>query len=224
VLALQRGLRRALGKAAANRLTGGYGTYTIQDAARFKAQARLANRDGHVFGANAWAHLDRYLRPADRELVARADATRARDDRDAAARRLIVAEAHWALANNGAFVYRQYRPMATSLRDPLAHNRTDCSAFVTLTFKAGDAPDPNGLDYHGYGYTGTLVQHGAWLALGVDPRPADLAMFGGTRTLPSHTAIVSEPGWVISFGHTPISRYPLRYRGDYLGSLRYPVT
>ena len=33
---------------------------------------------------------------------------------------------------------------------------TGCSGFVTICFYEAGAPDPNGLDYSGLGYTGTL--------------------------------------------------------------------
>ena len=36
---------------------------------------------------------------------------------------------------------------------------TDCSGFVTMMAKWGGAPDPNGLGYNGYGFTGTLLDN-----------------------------------------------------------------
>src|SRR5262249_4886351 len=36
----------------------------------------------------------------------------------------------------------------------------DCSSSVTWLFYQAGAPDPNGLNYNGYGFTGTQVAHG----------------------------------------------------------------
>jgi cell wall-associated NlpC family hydrolase len=136
-----------------------------------------------------------------------------------------VAEAYWGLSNNGLFVYRQFRPMVVNLHNPDARNKTDCSAFVTACYRGGNAPDPNGRAYDGFGYTGTLWPRGVPIA---SPGPTDLAFYGnmGPRFgyAPSHVAIVVEPGWVISFGHTPISKYRLGYRSDYRGSRHYSVS
>lgn len=42
---------------------------------------------------------------------------------------------------------------------------TDCSGFVTLLWHVAGCPDPNGLNYDGEGYTGTLLSHDQHLAL-----------------------------------------------------------
>lgn len=46
---------------------------------------------------------------------------------------------------------------------PAAGRRDDCSTYVTSQALACGADDPNGEDFSGWGYTGTLVQaHGRW--------------------------------------------------------------
>ena len=67
----------------------------------------------------------------------------------------------------------------------------DCSAAVTLWYKWAGAPDPNGLNYNGTGYTGTLLGHGRHIAL-KDVLPGDVIVYGpGTGW---HTALVVEAG------------------------------
>jgi hypothetical protein len=231
VEAMQRGLRRALGAKARNNGRGAYGTNTIRDVQAFK-RGWTKQDDGHLFGATAWGHLERFLQAADRKLLAQAktlELQRALEGREAERRRLVVAEARWALANRGPFVYTNVRPFVPDLHNPDSHRRTDCSAFATGCFHGAGAPDPNGLAYRGwpgagcYGFTGTLWSHGEATA----PEPAGLAFYGdmgaGFGHAPSHVAVIVDDGMVVSFGHTPISIYPIRYRTDYRGSRRYPV-
>ena len=67
----------------------------------------------------------------------------------------------------------------------------DCSAFVTLCYKWAGAPDPNGLNYDGSGYTGTLIQHGREIDA-IHVRSGDLVIYGpGTG---EHTALIVHPG------------------------------
>ena len=49
--------------------------------------------------------------------------------------------------------------------------------FVTWCYKSGGASDPNGFDYNGYGFTGTLLQHGKQVPLG-SIRAGDLVFYG----------------------------------------------
>jgi hypothetical protein len=226
VLAMQQGLRAALGSTARNSQKGVYGSLTIRDVQAFK-RGWTRDLDGQVFGANAWSHLEKYLGAKQRKLIQQAAAlevARQNEAAEARIRGLIVAEANWALANNGLFVYRQVRPMPPSLRVLQARDEVDCSAFVTLCFKAGGAPDPNGRGYDSQGFTGTLWGRGTAIA---SPGPSDLAFYGRMGGVfgdtPEHVALVVEPGWVVSDGHTPISKYPLHYRRDYVGSRHYPA-
>jgi hypothetical protein len=215
VAAMQQGLHSALGRTALNRANGVYGSLTIADVKRFKKRFGVSPQDGRFFGSNAWLHLDRFLgrrQKQELEQAKRLEVERELEDAATKHRGLVVAEAHWGLAHNGLYVYRQYRPMADALDSVDARTRTDCSAFATLCYRAAGCPDPNGLHYNGYGYTGTLVQHGERTSA---PRPGDLAFYGGTWQIPGHVAVIVEGGEVISFGHTPISRYPLYYRSDF---------
>jgi hypothetical protein len=67
----------------------------------------------------------------------------------------------------------------------------DCSAFVTYCYSWAGAPDPNGQNYDGQGYTGTLLAHGTEIpkasAVG-----GDLIVYGaGTG---DHVAMIVEAG------------------------------
>jgi hypothetical protein len=224
VLALQQALRKALAPKSVNSLSGAYGSLTVRDVSAFKAKWSK-DTDGYIAGALVWSHLDQYIGAQQKRLLARAAVLEAQEaalTKEQQIRRAIVAQAFWSLANNGRYVYTQKRPMPSSWTAPGAEEGIDCSTSVTLDYKAGGAIDPNGLGYNGYGYTGTLWNHGTATAA---PEPSDLAFYGEmTGGIPSHVAIVVEPGWVISFGHTPISKYPIGYRSsDYRGCRHYPV-
>lgn len=228
VQAMQLALHKALGKASRNRRNGAYGSLTVIDVERFKRTFTLRGEvDGHYAGSLVWGHLERFLGRQERALIAKAkalEAARAREGRDERIRAGVVAEAFYLLAHRLEFHYVQVRPMAANLREPAARTRTDCSAAVTLEWKGGGGPDPNGRGFDGLGYTGTLWGRGDLVRT---PAPADLAFYGDMGPeqghVPSHVALVIGGGDVISFGHSPPSRYPLRYRGDYRGTRRYPT-
>src|ERR1041385_4705411 len=166
VLALQQALRKALAPHARNTASGAYGSLTVRDVTAFKAKWSK-DTDGHVAGALVWSHLDKYLGAQQKRLLQQArglEAAQEKEDRETTIRRAIVAKAYWALANNGRYVYGQFRPMPASFQASDARDHIDCSTFVTLCYKAGGAIDPNGRGYDGLGYTGTLVSHGTALA------------------------------------------------------------
>lgn len=100
----------------------------------------------------------------------------------------IVAYCEWGIAHAADIHYAQKRPIpvAQPRRLPLA---TDCSGFATLAYKAAGAPDPNGLDYNGLGYTGTLLRHGRAVTV---PLPGDLIIYGD---YPGHHVVVFLYEW-----------------------------
>jgi cell wall-associated NlpC family hydrolase len=131
----------------------------------------------------------------------------------------VVEAAESALASE-SYRYAQVRPMASSLLDAEAYTTTDCSSFVTLCYKAAGARDPNGRDYDGTGYTGTLVEQGRWVD---DPEPGDLVFYGEARTRPVHVALYVGDGKAISFGTDPMVKVPVSYRPDLLGYMQYDL-
>jgi peptidoglycan hydrolase-like protein with peptidoglycan-binding domain len=98
----------------------------------------------------------------------------------------IVAWAKWGVANKDKIHYQQIRPFPLTSKLPLT---IDCSGFATLCYFLAGAPDPNGLNYNHYGYTGTLLQRGRKISL-AEAQPGDLIVYGaGTG---EHVAIVVE--------------------------------
>jgi hypothetical protein len=106
----------------------------------------------------------------------------------ATVRQKIVAAARWGIENEPRIHYGEIRPIPLGRTLPL---RTDCSGFVTLCYFLAGAPDPNGRDYDGSGYTGTLLGWLPHIRRG-DATFGDLVVWG---TFPGrHVAIVLEPG------------------------------
>lgn len=84
---------------------------------------------------------------------------------------------------------------------------TDCSGIVTIIAKWSGCPDPNGNDYDGSGYTGTLLTHLPEIGIHQTWR-GDLAILGpGTG---DHVVMLLEGGarksdpLVMSHGHPGI--------------------
>ena len=103
----------------------------------------------------------------------------------------IVANAIWGVAHAADIHYQQVRPIDGLRRARQLPLHTDCSGFVTLCYAWAGAPDPNGLDYSGQGYTGTLLRH----MTPVPPaavRPGDLVVWGPPPG--HHVAVVLKGG------------------------------
>ena len=104
----------------------------------------------------------------------------------------IVEIARWGIANEPSIHYQQSRPV-----DGMDHPRklplhTDCSGFSTLCYKwAGAKVDPNGGNFGGGAYTGTMLQHCRHIAKSA-VQPGDLVVWG---VYPGHhVALVLEAG------------------------------
>ncbi len=104
----------------------------------------------------------------------------------------IVEIARWGIANEPSIHYQQSRPV-----DGLDHRRklplhTDCSGFSTLCYKwAGAKIDPNGGNFGGGAYTGTMLQHCRHIAKSA-VQPGDLVVWGAYPG--HHVALVLEAG------------------------------
>ena len=130
----------------------------------------------------------------------------------------ILAEARRLYAHRHRIPYAQERPFALE-RPPFVPPRMDCSEFVTICHFVGGAPDPNGCNYNGSGYTGTLIAHGERCS-SQQLRAGDLAFYGSTPTpkaafpagSPTHVALYDGDGGVYSMGSAPMGHYPLHYR------------
>lgn len=130
----------------------------------------------------------------------------------------IVEAAEWALKHKSEYWYDMSGapPLPNLKTRPVRGHRFDCSWFVTLAYKAADAPDPNGNSYRG-GFTGTLREHGKRTN---HPKPGDLVHYGpGSAGSASHVALYVGDGKAIGIGGNAagIHRHPARYRGDFAG-------
>jgi hypothetical protein len=75
----------------------------------------------------------------------------------------------------------------------------DCSSFSTWCYWVSKASDPNGLNYDGQGYTGTLVNHGRKVYLS-QAKIGDLIFYGWSGGIPTHVAVYIGNGRVVSHG------------------------
>lgn len=71
----------------------------------------------------------------------------------------------------------------------------DCSSFATWCYWGAKVKDPNGFNYNGLGYTGTLANNGVKTT---SPKPGDLAFYG--RYPYSHVVICLGESKGISHG------------------------
>lgn len=88
----------------------------------------------------------------------------------------VVANALWGVAHEPDIHYRQSRPIDGLNQPHKLPLYTDCSGFVTCCYAWAGVVDPNGNQYDGAGYTGTLLflDHVTRDEL----QPADLIVFG----------------------------------------------
>lgn len=94
----------------------------------------------------------------------------------------------------------------------------DCSSFATGCYYIAGLLDPNGLNFNGQGYTGTLAAHGRRVS---SPQPGDLVLYGWGFPY-HHVAIYVGGGRVVSHGSEigPLLLY-MRYRSDLAMIRRY---
>lgn len=96
--------------------------------------------------------------------------------------------------------YEQIRPMRTrslpeyELINHLEHEipvTMDCSESVTLICRLSGLKDPNGLNYDGYGYTGTMLDHLPHFTDWGEVHRGTLIVFGGGTG--EHVVMVTAP-------------------------------
>lgn len=96
--------------------------------------------------------------------------------------------------------YQQVRPMSTAgiknVEDLKARLEwgihMDCSESVTLLCRLAGMKDPNGLDYNGSGYTGTLLAHLPHYSRATSANVGALVVFGSPPG--HHVCMVRHPG------------------------------
>lgn len=113
----------------------------------------------------------------------------------------LEAAARFLIAHEGLIHYAQRRPMTTrylreqETEDRFLKNRTismDCSEAVTLLCRWAGLEDPNGRNYDGAGYTGTLLAHLPHYSDADAAETGALVVYGpGTG---DHVCMVLDPG------------------------------
>lgn len=130
---------------------------------------------------------------------------------------IVEAGFYW-YAHRARIAYDQNRP-GQMRKPPLIPTEWDCSMFVINCYYAGGAPDPSGLGYSGYGYTGNLWDRGRKIEY-ENILPGDIILYGFTTNprpgfpygSPTHTALYTGLGMVLSMGSYPMSYRDWNYR------------
>jgi lysozyme family protein len=184
---------------------GEYGPVTA-DATR-RAKFALGYPDGKVngsFGPLLQGFLDG-TKPLPKGYEQRRDKRLAAAPAEATIRQSVVQWALWGIKNTALIAYSQgsnrLEALDTPGRLPLA---TDCSAFATLCYSWGKAPNPNAdgaYDGAAGGYTGTMLKRCRHVAQSA-AKPGDLVVW----TPPAdgqHVCIIVSDGpnpWLVSHG------------------------
>lgn len=151
-------------------------------------------------------HFDRY----DKYLLKNTQVKPPPNPRD------LIVGACLAMLRHSPFPYHEIRPYPATF-DQLYRTGSDCSGTSTLSYKyahtayPGLVSDPNGFGFDGYGYTGTLLNHGTRTTT---PRPGDLCFYYPTY---SHVGVYLSSGRVFSHGapgqpHVIGSSYASQFR------------
>jgi len=139
-------------------------------------------------------------------------AKKARAPKSEGKRRVIVATAMFGYYHRDEMHYMPVRPMEDMNPPPNINSSLDCSEYATWCYKAAGAPDPNGYGYSGWGYTGSMIEHGKETG---SPKPGDLVIYGTSRWNTTHVAIYIGHGKVASMGSDPGPLIlPMDYRDD----------
>ena len=94
-------------------------------------------------------------------------------------RKFIVAAAKRGVAENSRFDYTEGARRMAYVHSPWHRPRVeaDCSSALTYWYSWSWALDPNGYNFNGEGYTGSLLGHGVEVPLS-DVQPADAVVYG----------------------------------------------
>lgn len=209
VVAVQRALAKA-GVRKWGNFTGAYGAGTKKNVQKFQEKVNLTI-DG-VYGKDTHKKLARYFDSYGTYLMNQAY----KAHHQISKRNVIVSYATFGYNNRYKIHYTQSSlrmyGVRNKIRPPRIPYYEDCSSFATWTYWGAGAPDPNGLGYNGWGYTGTLVQHGQRTS---NPQPGDLAFYGYGAPY-HHVTICIGNGMCISHGSEigPLL-LPVHYRSDF---------
>lgn len=222
VIAVQRALRHAGFRDKPP--TGMYGPGTRKAVRKFQEKHHL-HPDGE-YGPEThremvrWHHFDDY----GEWLLAH---TKVGPTKAQVAQRTMRATGFYVVNRRGAIHYTQgpmrMQGVRQKLHPPQYPRWEDCSSMATwFTYVAG-VPDPNGLGYDGFGYTGTQILHGVEVTRS-DAKVGDLVFYGRARNAISHVAMYVGNGMVVSHGSEGGPYYiPIRYRTDMQMIRRYII-
>jgi hypothetical protein len=180
-------------------IDGQYGPATAAAvrAAKFALGFPDANVDG-ACGPKLLAFLEGTPLPPAFQAMAAArkhDLAKALTVRDS-----ILQAAQWGIDNEAQIHYKQLRPIdgiKDAFKLPL---QTDCSGFITLCYAWSGAPDPNGSNFSGAGFTGTLVSNGRPIPKSA-VQPGDLVIWGaGTGEHVCMVMTAEADPWLLSHG------------------------
>lgn len=132
----------------------------------------------------------------------------------------IITACERAYKRRGKYHYRQTRPYPDSLFSA-GDKYIDCSSFATLVYKSAGANDPNGRNYDGQGYTGTLWANGTKTN---DPQPGDLCFFGQPASTNAHVNVYAGDGKAYNMGPSAgLSFVDKDVRPDFIGFRSYDL-
>jgi cell wall-associated NlpC family hydrolase len=197
-----RAVKRALAKAGHGRgivFHERFGRTAIRRLKDFQRKHGL-RADG-VYGKTTHAKLAQFFDAYGWSLMAKAPAPATPSTQRAA----IVKAAIYAASRAYMIHYTQSGARMQGVRErirlPRVPSYEDCSSFVTWLYWLVGAPDPNGLRFNGFGFTGTQIANGRRISESFI-RPGDLVFYGGwTRwSAPTHVAIYIGGGRVVSHG------------------------
>lgn len=198
VLAAGRGYRKLLGSNAQNLQTGYFGAGLLHDVELAERQHGLKHDQLIGGGGGDWTLLAPKIDLYGRWLLAH-------DDPTERVREQLMRSCDWALAHYYRWRYEEVRPMAESMRDA---DVMDCSETVTLLYKDAGCPDPNGLDYDGYGDTTSLMGHAPHIAFS-KRKPGALLFYAD----PWHVSMcLRDVTRVLTFGSNPLREAEWDYR------------
>lgn len=105
-----------------------------------------------------------------------------------------AAIARWGVAHASEFTYWENFGRMAAVSQPIftLPIKTDCSGWATIVAKWAGAPDPNGLNFDGLGYTGTMVDHCTEIAK-AEAQELDLVIYF-VNGVSVHVGIIVVPG------------------------------
>jgi hypothetical protein len=133
-------------------------------------------------------------RPLPPDFEERQQARAARAAQETAIRDQMVAVCEWAIDHEPDIHYSKERPVAIETpfeTIPPGGLQVDCSGSTELFAKWAGAPDPSGLGYSGFGFSGTMASHLRMIPQSL-LRLGDIVIFGVPDT--HHVAVVIELG------------------------------